>query len=198
VTTPSEPTGLLPADLHHDDQVPVPVAILRWPAEAGNVDRLRAAGLPRLLLVGPDAAAPVGTDCAEDWVRLPADDRDVRARTLAVAVRAARHDPAPEVKGDGRIAFRDRWVAISHAEESILRVLVEQFGEVVPGDTLGRRLGLTNNAVRVQLARLRRRIRPLALVVRTVRGRGYVLESDHPRSLTGPAGRFDGRPTAVG
>jgi DNA-binding response OmpR family regulator len=57
---------------------------------------------------------------------------------------------------------------------------VEQFGEVVPGDTLGRRLGLTNNAVRVQLARLRRRIRPLALVVRTVRGRGYVLESDHP------------------
>jgi DNA-binding response OmpR family regulator len=32
--------------------------------------------------------------------------------------------------------------------------------------------------VRVQVMRLRKRIRPLGLVVRTVRGRGYVLEHE--------------------
>jgi DNA-binding response OmpR family regulator len=35
---------------------------------------------------------------------------------------------------------------------------------------------MTSNALRVHVARLRKRIRPLGLVVRTVHGRGYVLE----------------------
>ena len=185
MTTPSEQaTGTRVPELLPDPLVgidanpPLSVTILRWPEEAGSVDRLRAAGTPRLLLVGPDAPAPVGTDCAEDWVRLPAADSDVRVRTLALAARAARHNPFPEVKGDGRLAFRDRWVAISQTEESIVRELARQFGEVVDGRTLAGGLGLSDNAVRVQVMRLRKRIRPLGLVVRTVRGRGYVLEHE--------------------
>jgi DNA-binding response OmpR family regulator len=154
------------------------VAILRWPEEAGSIDRLRAAGTPRLLLVGPGAPAPVGTDCAEDWVRLPAADSDVRVRTLALAARAARHSPHPQVKGDGRLAFRGRWVAVSQTEEGIARLLAEHFGDVVDGEALAGGLGLSDNAVRVQMMRLRKRIRPLGLVVRTVRGRGYVLEHE--------------------
>ena len=185
MTTPSEPIDTLSHDvtvaeppISAEPLPPLPVAILRWPEEAGSIDRLRAAGTPRLLLVSPDAAAPVGTDCAEDWVRLPADDSDVRVRTIALAARAARHNPFPEVKGDGRLAFRDRWVAVSQTEESIVRVLAERFGDVVEGDDLAYGLGLTANAVRVQMMRLRKRIRPLGLVVHTVRGRGYVLEHE--------------------
>jgi biotin operon repressor len=192
VTTPSEPTATLSPDLRPggdaaaevdpdvdvDALPPLPVAIVRWPEEAGSIDRLRAAGTPRLLLVGPDVPAPVGTDCAEDWVRLPAADSDVRVRTIALAARAARHNPSPEVKGDGRLAFRDRWVAVSQTEESIVGQLAAHFGEVVDGARLASELGLSDNAVRVQVMRLRKRIRPLGLVVRTVRGRGYVLEHE--------------------
>ncbi|HEX3622482.1 MAG TPA: helix-turn-helix domain-containing protein [Acidimicrobiales bacterium] len=186
MTTRSERIATLSVSVHHpagadveaDVSPPLPVAILRWPEEAASIDRLRAAGAPRLLLVGPDIPAPVGTDCTEDWVRLPADDGDVRVRTLALAARAARHNPSPEVKGDGRVAFRDRWVAVSQTEEAIVGRLADSFGEVVDGGRLAGDLGLTDNAVRVQVMRLRKRIRPLGLVVRTVRGRGYVLEHE--------------------
>jgi two-component system OmpR family response regulator len=184
VTTPSEPTATLSPDLRPggdaaagvdtdvdvDALPPLPVAIVRWPEEAGSIDRLRAAGTPRLLLVGPDVPAPVGTDCAEDWVRLPAADSDVRVRTMALAARAAWGAP--------RLAFRDRWVAVSQTEESIVGQLAGHFGEVVDGARLASELGLSDNAVRVQVMRLRKRIRPLGLVVRTVRGRGYVLEHE--------------------
>lgn len=181
MTTPSElgnaASGTLSPELDPHD-LSLPVALVRWPEEEGSIDRLRAAGTPRLLLVGPDAPAPVGTDCAEDWVRLPAADSDVRVRTQALAARAARHNPYPEVKGDGRLAFRDRWVAVSQTEESIVQLLAADFGDVVDGEALAGGLGLTANAVRVQVMRLRKRIRPLGLVVRTVRGRGYVLEHE--------------------
>lgn len=154
----------------------LPVAVLRWPEEEASLDRLRASGAPRLLLVGPDAPPPDGNDCAEDWVRLPAADGDLRVRTLALVARAGRHTLHPRVQGDGRVVFRDRWVAVSQTEESIVRLLAESFGDVVEGGALVGGLGLTANAVRVQVMRLRKRIRPLGLVVRTVRGRGYVLE----------------------
>lgn len=152
------------------------VAIVRWHEEAGSIDRLRSAGTPRLLLVAPGAAAPTGTDCAEDWIPTPAPDSDVRGRTVALAARVAQHDPSPAVKGDGRIAVRDRWVALSQTDESIVRLLVEHFGEVVDNDALARGLGMSDNAMRVQMMRLRNRIRPVGLVVRTVRDRGYVRE----------------------
>jgi DNA-binding response OmpR family regulator len=126
--------------------------------------------------VAPEATAPPGTECDEDWIRLPASDDDVRVRAVALAARAARHDPHPQVNGDGRISFRDRWVALSHTEEMIARALAENFGDVVSLTGGQGRAPMTSNALRVHVARLRKRIRPLGLVVRTVHGRGYVLE----------------------
>lgn len=178
MTTQSDSVGAVLVPIAQDASSTPSVALVRWPEEAGSIERLRAAGTPRLLLVAPDAMPPSGTDCDEDWIRLPAPDRDVRVRTLALAARAARHSPSPEVKGDGRIAFRDRWVALSQTEEAIVRLLVDSFGEVVDNDALARGLGMSDNAMRVQIMRLRNRIRPVGLVVRTVRGRGYVLEHE--------------------
>jgi hypothetical protein len=163
------------------DGAPTPyVAIVRWPEESDNVVRLRAAGTPRLLLVAPDASAPQGSDCDEDWIRLPAADDDVRVRAAAVAERSLRHSPHPFTSGDGRLAFRGRWVALSQTEEAMARILADHFGEVVDAETLAGSRGadpLSENALRVLLHRLRRRIGPLGLVVRTVHGRGCVLES---------------------
>ena len=143
------------------------------------VEELRAAGTPRLLAVAPDAPPPVADDCDEDWIRLPASDDDVTARLRAVAARSARHATAPTVKGDGRISFRGRWEPLSDTEEAVAGALVARFGEVVDTGTLARTVDppLTGNAVRIQIMRLRSRVRGLGLEVRTVRSHGYVLEA---------------------
>jgi two-component system OmpR family response regulator len=153
--------------------------MVRWPDEAAAVAQLRCAGTPRLLLVAPDAPAPTGTECDEDWVRMPASDEDMRARSRALAARAARHSRVPEFKGDGRMFFRGRWVALSHGEEALARAMSDRFGEVVSHDAIAATTGdatLSPAAVRLQIMRLRKRVRAVGLAVRTVRGRGYVLE----------------------
>jgi DNA-binding response OmpR family regulator len=155
------------------------VAILRWPEETAVLDQLRAAGTPRLLVVAPDAAAPLTLECDEDWIRLPASDDDMRVRISAVAARSARHVSAPVIKGDGRITFRGRWVALGGTEEAVIRTLAAHFGEVVHGHILSACVDppLSGNAVRIQIMRLRSRLAPLGLELRTVRGHGYVLEA---------------------
>jgi hypothetical protein len=162
------------------------VAILRWPEELEQVEHLRAAGTPRLLLVAPDAPAPLSTDCDEDWIRLPAPEDDVRVRASMLTARSARHDPKPVMKGDGRVAFRGRWVAVSQTEEAIAGVLLDQFGEVVDLEALIAGCGdqsPSEGAIRVHLTRLRKRIRPLGLAIHVVHGRGYVLESESQRAV---------------
>jgi len=156
------------------------VAVLRWPEEARTAARLAADGLPRLLLVDAGADPPEGDDCQEDWVRLPADDRDVGARLRALHQRASRHRARPSVDGHGRLLYRGRWVALSPIEEMLVRLLVWRFGEVVTYPEL---VGsawpgapASANALRVHVFRLRRRVAPLGLDVRSVRGSGIVLE----------------------
>ncbi len=155
------------------------VAIVRWPEDEAHVAALRAAGTPRLLLVAPDVPAPTCTECDEDWIRLPATDDDIKVRSAAVASRAARHVPHPEVAGDGRITFRGSWEALSRIEEAFASELAERMGQVVSTKELIARCGddeMSANAVRVHVMRLRKRLDGLGLVVRTVHGRGYVLE----------------------
>jgi DNA-binding response OmpR family regulator len=154
------------------------VTIVRWPEEAAVAAYLRAAGRPRLLLVAPHAQAPVTTDWDEDWVRLPATDDDVRVRAAALEARAARRLRRPELGADGRLFAAGHWVALSHVESEMVRVMCDRFGEVVDADALavGADRRRTPTAVRVHLTRLRKRIRPIGLVIHTVRGRGYVLD----------------------
>jgi hypothetical protein len=156
------------------------VVIVRWPEEAATLDRLRTLGQPRLLLVAPNAAAPATNDCDEDWIRLPAEDADMRVRISTVAARAARHAQPPEVKGDGRLTFRGHWVGLTGIEEAVAQVLSEHFGEVVDHPTVETAASVVRrpspNALRVSISRLRKRIAPLGLVVRRVHNRGYVMD----------------------
>jgi hypothetical protein len=91
----------------------VDVVLVRWPEEEGRLGRLRTDGTPRLLLVGPQEPPPESVDCLEDWIRLPADDRDVRARVASLASRAAQERTAPELDEDGLLRFRGEWVSLS-------------------------------------------------------------------------------------
>jgi hypothetical protein len=167
----------------------VDVVLVRWPEESVERDRLAASGVPRLLLVDPVVAPPESVDPLEDWVRLPADDRDVRARVATLSGRAGREQVLPEIDDDGLLRFRDEWVSLSPVERSLAAALVERYGAVVGRDTLTRRAwpagAPTRNALDVHILRLRRRIASLGLEIRTVRSRGYLLQVATPVADSG-------------
>jgi two-component system, OmpR family, response regulator len=157
------------------------VVLVRWPDESERLATLRSAGTPRLLLVPEGAAPPVTVDPLEDWVRLPADQAEIRTRLATLNSRANTDRPTPVVDTDGLLHYRDRWVALSPVEQALAAVLAERFGAVVGRDVLARRAwpdGVpTRNALDVHILRIRRRIVALGLELRTVRSRGYLLQS---------------------
>lgn len=157
------------------------VVLLRWPHEQGRREELHRRGVPRLLLVDQDHPAPVVVDCLEDWVRLPATDDDIDARTLSVLQRASSHALArPALDPDGVLRSGDEWVSLPPVEGRLMAALLERFGAVVSREQLARAgwpAGAPGrNALDVHMLRLRRRIAPLGLVITTVRSRGYLLE----------------------
>jgi len=162
------------------------VVLVRWPEEDIRLRELRETGSPRLLLLNSESEPPESADCLEDWIRLPADDRDMRARVARLASRSETQQPAPQVDGDGLLRYRGRWVALSPVESALAVTLVDRFGAVVGRDTLARRAWPegtpTRNALDVHMLRLRRRIAPLGVEVRTVRSRGYLMQAAQPRA----------------
>lgn len=157
------------------------VVLVRWPEESEHLDDLRSRGVPRLLLVGPGSPPPDSIDTLEDWVRLPAADPDVRARVATLEMRASNVASSPEIDVDGLLRYRDRWVSLSPVESLIARVLTERLDAVVSREVLIKRAwpdgAPTRNALDVHVLRLRRRIAPLGLEIRTVRSRGYLLQA---------------------
>ena len=156
------------------------VVVLRWPDDTAAAARLAAAHTPRLLLVAETADPPESGDCEEDWIRLPADDRDVAARLRALERRAARHTVVPVLDEHGRVRHHGRWVSPSPIERRLIAPLVEHFGAIVSTESL-LRLGWPGGsgnpvALRVHMTKLRKHLEPLGLDIRSVRETGYVLE----------------------
>ena len=156
------------------------VALLRWPDEATRRDELQAARHPRLLLIetGPP---PLSDDTLEDWIRMPSDELDVRVRVEVLRRRAeATVGSTPLLDDDGVIRVNGRWVSLPPVEARLTTALLERYGAVVSRESLARAgwpAGAPGrNALDVHVLRLRRRLSPLGLVIRTVRSRGYLLE----------------------
>jgi len=156
------------------------VAVLHWPAQAERAKALAATGRPRLLLVAPDADPPVSNDSLCEWVRLPADERDVAARMLILTRRLEPTPERPRVDANGRLLFHDSWVALSPTEARLASVLTENFEQVVSESELGRRgwpaASWGTSTLRVHVTRLRRRLAPLGLEVRAIRLQGFILQ----------------------
>jgi DNA-binding response OmpR family regulator len=152
------------------------VELLHWPKERDRRERLHQLNQPRLLLVAPDAEPPLTVDPSEDWVRLPANHEDVQARVESLR-RRTEAEPALD---QGVLRTATGWVALPELEARIMQVLLDRFGRVAdrqsvlaagwPDESPSR------NVLDVHLHRLRRRIEPIDLRIRTVRKRGYVLE----------------------
>ena len=159
----------------------VDVVLVRWPLEAGRRAELAEQGVPRLLLVEGDGEPPLPTDCLEDWVRVPASEGDVKARVVALAVRADQHRTAqPVLDEHGMLRFGSGWVSLPPVESRITAALVGRLGTVVRREELAE-AGWPDgapgrNALDVHVLRIRRRLAPLGLAIRTVRSRGYLLE----------------------
>lgn len=160
------------------------VVLVRWPDERDRREELRRSGRPRLLLLDDGSPAPTTVDALEDWIRLPADEADVRARVQALELRAIGGGAAPDVPSldeDGVLRQGGQWVALPPVEARLTDALLDRWGAVVSRDALAR-AGWPDgspgrNALDVHVLRLRRRLEPLGLAIRTVRSRGYVLEA---------------------
>jgi two-component system OmpR family response regulator len=168
------------------------VELVRWPGDPRRLARLRELGVPRILLVREGAEPPIPTDCLEDWVSAGTPEFALDARRRAVVARARAHAERPELDDDGLLRHHDEWVSLSPVEHALTRVLLDHFDSVVPREVAASRAwpdGLpTRNALDVQLMRLRRRLAPLGLEIRTVRSRGLLMQplrtSEQPARLT--------------
>ncbi len=159
------------------------VTVVDWPRERHVVEHLASLGLPRLLLVAEGAEPPYVDVLLADWLRLPAEERDL-------ASPAGRTAPAGGAGGDPRIRWRRSPLVpgglgpLSPIEYTVATVLVERFGRLVSDDDLAARAWTGSPpggaALRVHLTRLRRRIEPIGLEIRTVRSRGHVMQAVGP------------------
>ncbi len=157
------------------------VVLLRWPLEEPRRQRLADEERMRLLLVEGGAAAPRCEDCLEDWIRVPADEADLRARIEALTRRHHAHgQDRPVLDHDGLLRFSGGWVSLPPVEARLTAALLERYETVVSRDQLARsgwpKGAPGRNALDVHVLRLRRRIAPLDLSIKTVRSRGYLLE----------------------
>lgn len=150
--------------------------------------------LPVLLLTARDslddrvAGLHAGAD---DYVTKPFDFPELLARLQALLRRSLRHQGATSQMGHLALdeAARRAWIGgepldLSGREWSLLSLLVQQQGRVVTKaqihhvwrDESGE-VG-TGNAIEVYVHRLRRKTEGSGLTLRTVRGIGYLLETE--------------------
>ncbi|HEX5587026.1 MAG TPA: helix-turn-helix domain-containing protein [Acidimicrobiia bacterium] len=163
------------------------VRLLRWPADAPERDALAARATPRLLVVPAHHPAPPVVDELEDWIREPVERSELAARCATLDERAARRAEQPLVDEAGLVWFRDRWTSVPPMQIPLVRLLVERFEIVTSNRELHAAYAQGGasphpEAVKAAVARLRGRLAPIGLVLKTVRGTGYVLDPADPPS----------------
>jgi len=156
------------------------VVVVCWPQEKSELERLARERIPRLLFVEPDAAPPITEDVLEDWIRLPADPRELSSRLENLRRRAKMLLTSPLLDRHGRLMFRGRWTNVTPTEERLLARLARRFDGVVPTSELLAMgwpdVAPSANAVRVTFHRLRVRVRPLGLELRRF-DHGWLLQA---------------------
>jgi len=157
------------------------VEMVRWPEGASRRAELAEQGVPRLLLVGQGVTPPpLAPD--EDWIRLPADERDVWARLQRLELLRQRRGRRPRLTESGVLDYAGHKVALTLDQRTLLGPLVERFGQVVGWDDLVDALwpeggGTVEQAIEA-CGHLRVRIAPTGLSLHAIGHRGLLL--DHP------------------
>ncbi|RBM17332.1 response regulator transcription factor [Streptomyces albidoflavus] len=126
------------------------------------------------------ARPPVCNDPFEDWVRAPISRDDLDARVRALQNRLDSRQ-TPTLDSAGTLTFGSHSITVSSVQTELMELLIEHFGEVVYRHELSQRLAErvqrpTRNSLDLHIMRLRRRLTPTDLVIRTAWGRGYALD----------------------
>lgn len=157
------------------------VEVVAWPADEARRQALAQLGTPRLLVVAAGMEAPALLDCLEDWVTGGVSAAEVAARRAALALRAAcHHRLVPHLDDEGFLSFGAGRIHLPPVESRLAGALLDRYGAVVSASRLARAgwpgTVPSRGMLDVRIHRLRRRLEPLGLVLRTVRQRGWILE----------------------
>jgi two-component system OmpR family response regulator len=144
---------------------------------------------------------------ADDYMAKPFDIREFEARVRSLLRRQAGLRSATVSLGalsldltTRQFAAHGQMIDLPPRERALLELLVTRAGKVVVKEAIVQSLTslddmLSDNAIEQYISRLRRRLAPLGLTLRTVRGIGYLLEKPAETPFAAPpfvAVAFDG------
>lgn len=155
--------------------------------------RKRGATTPVLILTARDSLQDKVSGLkagADDYVLKPFEFEELEARLQALLRRTQSERSGFLEAGNLRLDKSSRQafhhnqpLNLSSREVDVLELLMNRYGRVVSKDQLAEHLTgmeeeIGQNAVEVYVHRLRKKLEPLGIAVRTLRGLGYLLEKN--------------------